>query len=144
MAFYTFFFLFILTCVRPKPLLWFRFDTKTETQNGRYFWADTVTNRISQNHISKEEISSLIVCGTFYIIKGTLKEVEKNLSFFLNRLEKKNLFVLIPTSNFEIGFGSQFRNLVLVVHYFKLYDISLDDLANSIYIDVDSKNLDNL
>ena len=36
---------------RPKPLLWFRSNTKTETQNG--FRTDTVN---SQNHISKGEI----------------------------------------------------------------------------------------
>ena len=31
------------TSERPKPLFWFRSNTKTETQNGLYFRADTVT-----------------------------------------------------------------------------------------------------
>ena len=30
--------------VRPKPLFWFRSNTDTETQIGRYFRADIVTN----------------------------------------------------------------------------------------------------
>ena len=30
--------------VRPKPIFWFRCDTDTETQIGRYFRADTVTD----------------------------------------------------------------------------------------------------
>ena len=35
---------------QQKTLFWFRSDT--ETQNGLYFWADTVTSR---NHILKEQ-----------------------------------------------------------------------------------------
>ena len=31
--------------VRPKPLFWFRSNTEAESQNGRYFWAKTVTSR---------------------------------------------------------------------------------------------------
>ena len=32
------------TSVWPKPLFWFRSDTDTETQIGRYFGADTATD----------------------------------------------------------------------------------------------------
>ena len=52
--------------VRPKPLFWFRFDTETETQIGRY------CNRY-RNHISKEESSKTDSMGYFSIIKGLLK-----------------------------------------------------------------------
>ena len=38
--------------VLPKPLFWFRSDTDIQTQNGRYFQADTLTSWI---HISKGE-----------------------------------------------------------------------------------------
>ena len=30
--------------VQPKPLFWFKSNTKTETQIGRYFSANTITN----------------------------------------------------------------------------------------------------
>ena len=42
-----------LCSVRPKTLFWFWFDTENETQNWKYFWADTVT---SQNHISNKTL----------------------------------------------------------------------------------------
>ena len=35
--------------LQHKPLFWFRSNTKTKTQNGQYFQANTMTSR---NHIS--------------------------------------------------------------------------------------------
>ena len=56
----------IQTRVRPKPLFWFRSNTETETQVGRYF------QPIPQP-IPKPHFKGKILWGIFLIIKGPLK-----------------------------------------------------------------------
>ena len=67
----------VVSSVRPKPLFWFRSDI--EIQNGRYFQADTLTNR---NYRYRKK-SSYLKYRYFSIIKGPLNpNSHSNIKYF--------------------------------------------------------------
>ena len=116
--------------VSLKPLFLLRFNT--ETQNGRYLQADTVT---SQHHISKEEIQLPIVRGIFSLIKEPVKsnllpnieDFQIILQIFVQFKKKVSaikVLALISMPNSDLKFRCRYKNIVLVEHYRKRHQDS--------------------
>ena len=122
---------FASSSVRPKTL--FLFDTESETQNGQYFWAVTIT---SQNHISN---------GTFFKRRNLVTDDKRttrtkfpvNIKYFwINFVHRRSIScfskLVFPKKlknqkniynqlwnrhqNWTLMFRSRYQNPVSVVH----------------------------